>query len=95
MTGSVKEMILLIAGIVKMMNISFVTDEYHVLITGILSILEKEKIMFGNLNREEIEQVLHISWSDGLAAMLRAPHILFQSVMHMTGNIFMHTRTKG
>jgi uncharacterized protein len=42
-----------------MMNISFVPDEYHVLTTGILSILEKQKIMFGNLNREEIEQVLH------------------------------------
>jgi hypothetical protein len=26
----------------KMMNISFVPDEYHVLTTGILSILEKQ-----------------------------------------------------
>jgi nitroimidazol reductase NimA-like FMN-containing flavoprotein (pyridoxamine 5'-phosphate oxidase superfamily) len=42
-----------------MMNISFVPDGYHVLITGFFSILAKQKIMFGNLNREEIEQVLH------------------------------------
>ena len=42
-----------------MINISSVPNGYHVLTTGFYSILAKQKIMFGNLNQEEIEQVLH------------------------------------